>query len=84
MTDGNGHDTSTLSDWRTSGYTSPFCRYKAAFENWTGTGSWSGPTVYYYVSDKHNLDLKDASGNGYVVAHFLQDLPVNPNNGYVE
>ena len=81
---GNGHDTSTWSDWRTSAYTSPFCRYNSAFDNWTGTGSWSGLTGYYYVSDDKNNYLKDASGNGYVVAHFLQDLPVNPNNGYVE
>lgn len=81
---GNGHDTSTWSDWRTSTYTSPFCRYDPTFGNWTGTGSWSGLTGYYYVSDTHNLKLKDASGNGYVVAHFLQDLPVNLNNGYVE
>lgn len=28
--------------------------------------------------------LIDANNNGYVVVHFLQDLPVNPNNGYVE
>ncbi len=81
---GNGHDTSTWSDWRTSTYTSPFCRYRAAFENWTGTGSWNGLTGYYYVSDKTKDYLKDGSGNGYVVAHFLQDLPVNPNNGYIE
>lgn len=81
---GNNHDTFTWNEWRSSLYTSPFCSRNSAFENWTGGGNWSGLTGHYYVSDKSNNTLKDASGNGYVVVHFLQDLPVNPNYGYVE
>ena len=80
---GNGHETGQWSNWRSSNYTSPFCQFNPAFGKWTGSWSGNGLTGHHYASNSSD-ELIDANNNGYVVVHFLQDLPVNPNNGYVE
>ena len=68
-------------NWKSSETATPFCRYNPGCSYITGTWSGNGLTGYYITPDGCE---KDDNRNGYLILHFLQDMPVNPNKGYIE
>lgn len=76
------HGTMTWAQWKSYvPYTSPFCTHKSTYSATTVSWTSSNLEGWYYTPSGCE---KDTNGNGYVILHFLQDLPVNSNNGYVE
>ncbi len=76
------HGTMTWAQWKLYvPYTSPFCTHKSSYS--ATSASWSSSSLEGWYFTPSGCE-KDTNGNGYVILHFLQDLPVNPNNGYVE
>ena len=87
---GGSHLTCTWDQWRTNvpgggsglaSVTAPFCYYKPSYAYTTNYWSGNGLSGYYYTVPGHPQDGND---KGYVILHFLQDLPVNPGFGFVE
>ena len=68
-------------NWKLSETATPFCRYNPSCSYITGTWSGNGLTGYYITPDGCE---QDDNWNGYLILHFLQDMPVNPNKGYIE
>jgi len=71
------HGTFTWTRWKNT----PFCTHKSSFSATSASWTGSGLTGWHYTPSGAE---KDSAGHGYIVLHFLQDLPVSPNNGYVE
>lgn len=76
------HGTMTWAQWKSYvPYTSPFCSHKSSYSATTVSWRSSNLEGWYYTPSGCETDT---NSNGYIILHFLQDLPVNSNNGYVE
>lgn len=73
--------TGTWDGWKSYSAISPFLEYNSSFPYAKSTWSENGLSGRYFKDDKSDLD---GNMNGYVIFHFLQDLPRNANNGYIE
>jgi len=81
-TDGSGNGiTWNWSTWKNSSITSPFCTFDPSYDYTQVSWSENGLTGRYFTD---NYSEKDNNRNGYLIIHLLQDMPVNPNNGYIE
>ena len=68
-------------NWKSSETATPFCRYNPECTYISDTWSENGLTGYYITP--YGCE-QDDNYNGYLILHFLQDMPVNPNKGYIE
>lgn len=76
------HGTMTWEQWKSYvPYTSPFCTHKSSYS--ATTESWTSSNLEGWYFTPSGCET-DTNGNGYIILHFLQDLPVNSNNGYME
>ena len=58
-----------------------FCQYESSSLLTTVSWSENGLTGRYFTDERSETDGYE---NGYLIVHLLQDMPVNPNNGYIE
>ncbi len=81
-TDGSGNGiTWNWSTWKNSSITSPFCTFDPNYDYTKVSWSENGLTGRYFTDI---YSERDGNLNGYLIIHLLQDMPVNPNNGYIE
>lgn len=80
---GDTGGTMTWNQWKAYEYTSPFMRWRSMYEYTEDV--WSGsPKGYHFKQTSAPLSPADGSGKGFLIVHYLQDLPVNANGGYIE
>ena len=76
----HGGPTETINSWKTTSSHYPFCRYNPSCEYAKKTWSDNGLSGYHITTE---FSEKDENRNGYLIVHFLQDMPVNPKNGFI-
>ena len=73
----------TWNQWKAYEYTSPFMRWRSMYEYTEDVWS-DSPKGYHFKQTSAPLSPADGSGKGFLIVHYLQDLPVNANGGYIE